>query len=56
VILVGGASGSGRLVSQRRRRNARSLVVADPKRAVAMVIIVVAIPQMAMAWPTSGCE
>lgn len=56
VILAGGASGSGWLASQRRKRNARSLVVADPKSAVAMMIIATAASQMTMTRPTSGCE
>jgi hypothetical protein len=53
---MGGAFGSGRLTSQRRRRKARSLVVADPKSAVAMVMIAAAVTQLTMTNPTSGCE
>jgi hypothetical protein len=56
LISVGGAFGSGRLASQRRRRKARSLVVGDPKSAVAMMMIAAAVTLMAMTNPTSGCE
>jgi hypothetical protein len=55
-ILADGVSGSGRLASQRRKRNARSLVVADPNNAVAMIVVATVASQMTMTRPTSGCE
>jgi hypothetical protein len=56
VVVTGGASGSGRLVTQRRRRNARSLADDEPKSAVPMVITEAAVMQMTMAWLISGWE
>jgi hypothetical protein len=50
----GGAFGSGRSMNQRRRRKARSLVVADPKSAVMTVITPTEATQMMMARLASG--
>jgi hypothetical protein len=53
-VMVAGAGGSGRLLNQRRRRNARSLRVRLPNSAVVMIVSIKTISMMAMAAPSAG--